>query len=74
VAAYTGSYVAGVIAVFAPAGLLVREVALVQALTPVVGGADAVILAVASRVWLTLLELVAGAVVLAWPVAPRRRV
>jgi len=74
VAAFTGSYVAGVIAVFAPAGLLVREVALVQALTPVVGGADAVILAVASRVWLTLLELVAGAVVLAWPVAPRRRV
>src|SRR5205814_1162066 len=72
VAAFTGSYVAGVIAVFAPAGLLVREVALVQALTPVVGGADAVILAVAARVWLTMLELAAGAVVLALPATPRR--
>jgi len=72
VAAFTGSYVAGVIAIFAPAGLLVREVALVQALTPVVGGADAVILAVAARVWLTMLELAAGAVVLALPATPRR--
>jgi hypothetical protein len=67
VAAFTGSYLAGVIAVFAPAGLLVREAALVQALTPVVGGADAVILAFASRAWLTALELVAGAVVMALP-------
>ena len=67
-AAFTGSYVAGIIAVFAPAGLLVREAALVKALMTVgVGGADAVILAVASRVWLTLLELAAGAVVMALP-------
>ncbi len=74
VAAFTGSYVAGVIAVFAPAGLLVREAALVKALMTVgVGGADAVILAVASRVWLTLLELAAGGVVMALPggVPPR---
>jgi hypothetical protein len=68
IAAFTGSYVAGVIAVFAPAGLLVREAALVKALMTVgVGGADAVILAVASRVWLTLLELATGAVVMALP-------
>ena len=68
VAAFTGSYVAGVIAVFAPAGLLVREAALVKALMTVgVSGADAVILAVASRVWLTLLELAAGGVVMALP-------
>ena len=68
VVAFTGSYVAGIIAVFAPAGLLVREAALVKALMTVgVGGADAVILAVASRVWLTLLELSAGAVVMALP-------
>ena len=68
VAAFTGSYVAGIIAVFAPAGLLVREAALVKALMTVgVDGADAVILAVASRVWLTALELGCGAVVMALP-------
>jgi hypothetical protein len=67
IAAFTGSYLAGVIAVFAPAGLLVREAALVTALTPIVGGADAVILAIGSRIWLTALELVAGAAVIALP-------
>jgi uncharacterized membrane protein YbhN (UPF0104 family) len=68
IAAFTGSYVAGIIAVFAPAGLLVREAALVKALMTIgVGGADAVILAVASRVWLTMLEVAAGAVVMALP-------
>jgi len=67
IAAFTGSYLAGVIAVFAPAGLLVREAALISVLTPVLGGGDAVILAVASRVWLTALEILAGLVVLALP-------
>ena len=68
IAAFTGSYVAGIIAVFAPAGLLVREAALVKALMAVgVGGADAVILAIASRLWLTLLELTAGALVMVLP-------
>jgi glycosyltransferase 2 family protein len=67
VAAFTGSYLAGVIAVFAPAGLFVREAALIGVLTPVIGGGDAVILAVASRIWLTALEILAGIVVLAVP-------
>jgi len=68
IAAFTGSYVAGILAVFAPAGLLVREAALVKALMAVgVGGADAVILAFASRVWLTSLEVTAGAVVMTLP-------
>ena len=67
VAAFTGSYVAGVIAVFAPAGLLVREAALIGVLSPVVGSGDAVILAAASRVWLTALEVLAAAVVLGLP-------
>lgn len=67
IAAFTGSYIAGVIAVFAPAGLLVREAALVTALTPIVGGPDAVILAIASRLWLTALEFVAGGAVIALP-------
>ena len=65
---FTESYLAGVIAVFAPAGLLVREAALISVLTPVLGGPDAVILAVAARIWHTALELVSGALVLAIPV------
>jgi hypothetical protein len=67
VAAFTGSYLAGVIAVFAPAGLLVREAALIGVLTPVIGGGDAAILAIASRVWLTALEVLTGLVVIALP-------
>lgn len=67
IAAFTGSYLAGVIAVFAPAGLFVREAALIGVLTPVLGAGDAVILAVASRIWLTALEIVAGVIVLSLP-------
>jgi hypothetical protein len=67
IAAFTGSYLAGVIAVFAPAGLFVREAALISVLTPVLGGGDAVILAVASRIWLTGLEILAGTIVLSLP-------
>lgn len=67
IAAFTGSYIAGVIAVFAPAGLFVREAALISVLTPAVGAGDAVILAVASRIWLTALELIAGLIVLSLP-------
>jgi glycosyltransferase 2 family protein len=70
IAAFTGSYLAGVIAVFAPAGLFVREAALIGVLTPVIGGGDAAILAVASRIWLTALEIVAGIIVLALPSTP----
>lgn len=70
IAAFTGSYLAGVIAVFAPAGLFVREAALIGVLTPLLGGGDAAILAVASRIWLTALEIVAGIVVLALPSTP----
>lgn len=67
IAAFTGSYVAGVIAVFAPAGLLVREAALIGLLAPVLGSGDAVILAAASRIWLTALEVLAAVLVLARP-------
>jgi len=67
IAAFTGSYIAGVIAVFAPAGLFVREAALISVLTPVVGAGDAVILAVASRIWLTALEIIAGLIVISLP-------
>jgi uncharacterized membrane protein YbhN (UPF0104 family) len=67
IAAFTGSYVAGVIAVFAPAGLLVREAALIGLLSPLLGSGDAVILAAASRIWLTALEILGAAIVLALP-------
>ena len=70
ITAFTESYLAGVIAVFAPAGLLVREAALISILTPVLGGADAVILAVAARIWHTALELLSGLAVLTIPVRP----
>jgi hypothetical protein len=67
IAAFTGSYVAGVIAVFAPAGLLVREAALITFLSPVLGNGDAVILAAAARIWLTALEVLGAITVLALP-------
>ena len=70
ITAFTESYLAGVIAVFAPAGLLVREAALISILTPVLGGADAVILAVAARIWHTALELLSGLAVLTIPIPP----
>jgi glycosyltransferase 2 family protein len=73
IAAFTGSYLAGVIAVFAPAGLFVREAALIGVLTPVLGAGDAAILAVASRIWLTALEILAGLVILSIPTPTSRR-
>ena len=67
VTAFVGSYLAGTIAVFAPAGLLVREAAMISVLSPVMGSADAVILAAGSRLWLVALEIIAAAVVLSLP-------
>jgi len=64
-AAFLGSYVAGIIAVFAPGGLGVREAALVALLAPVTGAAPALFLAVASRLWLVALEILTALGVLA---------
>jgi len=60
--AFVASYVAGIIAVFAPAGLVVREAALVAALGGWIGTERALILAVAARLWLVSLEIL-GALV-----------
>jgi uncharacterized membrane protein YbhN (UPF0104 family) len=46
----------GLIAVFAPAGLGVREGTLVYLLTYIVPAPIAVILSVATRLWMTLVE------------------
>jgi hypothetical protein len=63
VAVFTGSYLAGYLALFAPGGLVVREAAVVAALTGI-GAAtlpQSTLVAVASRLWLTLLEVAPGA-------------
>ncbi|MDQ3516746.1 MAG: flippase-like domain-containing protein, partial [Gemmatimonadota bacterium] len=60
VSAYTASYIAGFLAPFAPGGIGVREPALVIAMTQLelASTADAAVIAVASRLWLTAIELV----------------
>ena len=67
VSAYTASYIAGFLAPFAPGGIGVREPALVIAMTELglAGTADAAVIAIASRVWLTVIELVPGLIALA---------
>jgi hypothetical protein len=58
------SYLAGLAAVFVPAGLGVREAVLLIGLGSVMSGGQAAVVVVAARLWLTLLELVC--VGLAW--------
>ena len=68
--AFPTAYVLGFLAFFAPAGVGVREGALVALTAPLLGRADATALAVIARVWLTVLELVP----LAWvAIAPSTR-
>lgn len=57
VSAFPAAYVLGYVAFFAPAGVGVREGALVALTAPLLGPADATALAVIARVWLTVLEL-----------------
>ncbi|MEO7963846.1 MAG: lysylphosphatidylglycerol synthase domain-containing protein [Gemmatimonadaceae bacterium] len=67
VAAFTGSYLLGYIAVFAPGGLGARELSLVTALGRLglaIGG-KAGIIALSSRLWLTVLEVLPGVLLLA---------
>jgi uncharacterized membrane protein YbhN (UPF0104 family) len=61
VAAFAASYVAGLIALFAPAGLVVREGLLIALLQGVTGPGAAAVLAVASRILLTIAEVGAAA-------------
>ena len=63
--AFAAAYVAGYIAVFAPAGAGIREGILVVLLQPIMAREAAVVLAVIARLWTTVLELVpAGLLVL----------
>jgi len=52
-----GAYVAGLLVVFAPSGLVVREAAIVAGLSPLIGGGRALTLALGSRLWLVALEV-----------------
>src|SRR5438105_10842971 len=52
-------YILGLLALFAPGGVGVREVVLIGLLTPALGGGGAVALSVASRILLTVTEVVA---------------
>lgn len=74
VAAYTAAYILGFVTPVAPAGLGVREFAIVEALARLglTSIADATIIALASRVWLTILEVAPGIVALALTHARRQ--
>lgn len=55
---YAASLVAGFLALFAPAGLGVREAVMTALLQPVYGGAFAAVISIVSRLTITVLELV----------------
>ena len=59
--AFAAAYVAGYIAVFAPAGAGIREGILVVLLQPIMAREAAVVLAVIARLWTTAVELVPAA-------------
>lgn len=67
VVAFALSYLAGYLAVFAPGGIGVRELSLAALLTGWLGygSGDAGVLVLTSRVWLTVLEVLPGAALLA---------
>ena len=62
IAVYTGSYLAGYLALFAPGGVGVREGVLVLAMPRfgLASAADAAVIAITSRLWLTVLEILPG--------------
>ncbi|MDH4351252.1 MAG: UPF0104 family protein, partial [Gemmatimonadota bacterium] len=53
-------YVTGLLALFAPGGVGVREAVFIALLAPSVGSSGAIILGVASRLLLTLTEVLAA--------------
>jgi uncharacterized membrane protein YbhN (UPF0104 family) len=69
VAVFTLSYLAGFLALPAPGGIGVREVSLGALLvgSGLTTTAEATLLVVASRLWLTVLEVLPGLFFLAWP-------
>ena len=68
IAVYTGSYLAGYLALFVPGGVGVREAVLVLAMPRfnLASAADAAVIAITSRLWLTVLEILPGLLLLRW--------
>lgn len=66
IAVYTGSYLAGYLALFVPGGVGVREAALIIAMPrfQLASAADAAVIAMTSRLWLTVLEILPGLLLL----------
>lgn len=69
IAVFTLSYLLGFLALFAPGGIGVRELSMAALLVgaSLVTAPEAALLVVASRLWLTVLEIMPGALFLAWP-------
>ena len=67
IAVYAASYIIGFLALFAPGGAVVRESAMVTGMVRLglTGQADALAVALASRLWLTVTELLPGLVYMA---------
>lgn len=66
IGAFTASYVIGLLAIFAPGGLVVREGVMFTLLEGQLGPAQALALAVGSRLLLTATEIAVAGVGLAW--------
>jgi uncharacterized membrane protein YbhN (UPF0104 family) len=67
VAVFTGSYLLGFLALFAPGGLGVREYVMATALEGAgYGRGESILLVVASRLWLTVLEILPAVIFLAY--------
>ncbi len=58
---FAAAYIVGYLAIFAPAGIGVRESILAALLTPHLGLEASVLLAAAQRIWITAVELLAAA-------------
>ena len=64
IAAFTASYILGYVTLFAPGGLGVRDISLAAFLDQLhlTSGGAGVLIAVASRLWLSVLEILPGAI------------
>lgn len=69
VAVFTLSYLIGFIVLWAPGGIGVREVSMLSLLVTagLATEPEATLLVIASRLWLTVLEIAPGVLLLAWP-------
>ena len=61
IASFALAQVTGLLAVFAPAGLGVRENVLLFGLSPIVGAGPAIVVTLSCRLWQTALELIMAA-------------